>query len=208
MKMQITIKPLTDKIINQILISVILAIFINQGVLADDMDDVKGLLQEKFDYIISMLENKDLDEETRKEKIEDIIRPMFDFPLMSKLSLGREPWTAMTNENQEKFIELFAHVFKHAYLSKILDYVDEDVIFGDNSKDGKKILISSFIVGENKKIQVLYKFYQSGKGWKIYDVEVEGVSYIQTYRSQFTESLKEITVEELMVKMEKLISPQ
>ena len=50
------------------------------------------------------------------------------------------------------------------------------------------------------------RFVISGTDWKIYDVETEGISYIQTYRSQFTESLQEMTVKEIMVKMEKLIS--
>jgi len=207
MKKQI-INILTLKILNQILFAAILVVLSNHIVFADDIDDVKNLLREKFDYIINVLKNRNLGGEARKEKIEDVIKPMFDFPLMSKLSLGREAWTAMTNEDQEKIIELFAHVFKHAYLNKILDYVDEDVIFTESNQDGKKINISSFIVGENKKIQVLYKFYQSGTGWIIYDVEVEGVSYIQTYRSQFSESLKEITIKELMTKMEKLILSQ
>lgn len=207
MKKQI-IKQLTLKILNQILFATILIALSTGVVFADDMDDVKKLLQEKFDYIFTTLENGDLDEEARKGKIEDLIKPIFDLPLMSKLSLGRTSWTAMTKEDQEKFVDLFTKVFKQAYLSKILDYVDEDIIFGECSQDGKKVLISSFIVGENKRIPVLYKFYQSGANWKIYDIEIEGVSYIQTYRSQFTESLKEMTVKELMVKMENLISSQ
>jgi phospholipid transport system substrate-binding protein len=158
--------------------------------------------------MIKVLKNRNIDKESKKAKIEDIFKPGFDFSLMSKLSLGRESWTAMTNEDQEKFVGLFTKVFRQAYLDKILKYVDEEVIFEESRQDGKKVYVQSFIVSRDKKTSVLYKFYQSGPGWKIYDVEIEGISYIQTYRSQFTESLKEITVEELMVKMEKLISSQ
>jgi phospholipid transport system substrate-binding protein len=208
MEKQLTKKLLIPKIINQTLFAAILVALSNQGAFAGDTDDVRKLLQGKFDYMTTTLDNKDLDEEAKKEKIEDLIRPIFDFPLMSKLSLGRTSWTAMTKEDQEEFVELFTKLFKQTYLDKILDYVDEDVKFDECNKDGKKIYISTFIVGEDKKIPVLYKFYQSGAGWKIFDIEIEGVSYIQTYRSQFSESLKEITIKELMVKMEKIILSQ
>lgn len=206
MKKRLTVKYLKTRTIKPVLFAALLAVFASQGVFADDRDDVRNLLQKKFDDMIGILKNRDLNAEIKKGKIEDIIKPVFDFTLMSKLSLGRGPWTAMTKEDQVSFSELFTKVFKEAYLDKILDYVDEEVIFEEYDQNGKKINISTFIVSRDTRISVLYKFYKSGSGWKIYDVEVEGVSYIQTYRSQFTESLKEITVKELMIKMEKMIS--
>lgn len=206
MKRRLTVKYLKTRTIKPVLFAALLAVFASQGVFADDRDDVRNLLQKKFDDMIGILKNRDLNTEIKKGKIEDIIKPVFDFTLMSKLSLGRAPWTAMTKEDQVSFSELFTKVFKEAYLDKILDYVDEEVIFEEYDQNGKKINISTFIVSRDTRISVLYKFYKSGSGWKIYDVEVAGVSYIQTYRSQFTESLKEITVKELMIKMEKMIS--
>ncbi|MFC1839579.1 phospholipid-binding protein MlaC [Thermodesulfobacteriota bacterium] len=206
MEKQLIVKYLKARTIKPILFAALLAVFVSQSVFADDISDVRSILQEKFDNIIIVLENKLLDDESKMAKIEDIIKPIFDFPLMSKLSLGRESWTDMTKEEHVKFAELFTKVFKQAYLSKILGYADEDIIFKESDQVGKKIYISSFIVSKEKKTSVLYKFYQSGDGWKIYDVEIEGVSYIQSYRSQYTESLKEMTVTELMAKMEKLIS--
>ena len=205
---RLTSRYLSTITIKGIIFSTFLVAFISQGLFADDTGEARDLLQKKFDDMIKVLKNRNIDKESKKAKIEDIFKPGFDFPLMSKLSLGRESWTAMTNEDQEKFVGLFTKVFRQAYLDKILKYVDEEVIFEESRQDGKKVYVQSFIVSRDKKTSVLYKFYQSGAGWKIYDVEIEGISYIQTYRSQFTESLKEITVEELMVKMEKLISSQ
>jgi len=208
MKKRFSIKFLTLKAIKRIFFATLLVTVFSQIVLADDKNVVKHLLQERFDDIIAALENKDLDEETKKKRIEDIIKPIFDLPLMSKLALGRASWTAMAKEDQERFSELFTKILKQAYFSKILGYVDENIIIEEPDQVGEKVYIPTFIVSKDQKTSVLWKFYQSDTGWKVYDIEVEGVSFIQTYRSQFTESLQEMTVKELMVKMEELISSQ
>jgi phospholipid transport system substrate-binding protein len=49
---------------------------------------------------------------------------------------------------------------------------------------------------------MLYKLYTSKKGWKLYDIEIEGVSIIQTYRSQFGQILESGTIEDLLSKLE------
>ena len=208
MKKRLSTKSLTPKTIKPILFATFLIAVFSQIVLADDTNVVKNLLKERFDDIIAVMENKDLDDETKKGRIEDIIKPIFDFPLMTMLALGKASWTAMTKEDQERFSELFTKILKQAYFSKILAYVDEDIIIEESHQIDKKVYIHTFIVSKDQKIPVLYKFYQSDTAWKIYDIEVEGVSLIQTYRSQFTESLQEMTAKALMVKMEELISSQ
>jgi len=208
MKKRLSTKSLTPKTIKPILFATFLIAVFSQIVLADDTNVVKNLLKERFDDIIAVMENKDLDDETKKGRIEDIIKPIFDFPLMAMLALGKASWTAMTKEDQERFSELFTKILKQAYFSKILAYVDEDIIIEESHQIDKKVYIHTFIVSKDQKIPVLYKFYQSDTAWKIYDIEVEGVSLIQTYRSQFTESLQEMTAKALMVKMEELISSQ
>jgi len=208
MKKRLSTKSLTPKTIKPILFATFLIAVFSQIVLADDTNVVKNLLKERFDDIIAAMENKDLDDETKKGRIEDIIKPIFDFPLMTMLALGKASWTAMTKEDQERFSELFTKILKQAYFSKILAYVDEDIIIEESHQIDKKVYIHTFIVSKDQKIPVLYKFYQSDTAWKIYDIEVEGVSLIQTYRSQFTESLQEMTAKALMVKMEELISSQ
>jgi phospholipid transport system substrate-binding protein len=49
----------------------------------------------------------------------------------------------------------------------------------------------------------LYKLRKVQKAWKIYDVEIQGVSVLLTYRSQFDEILSHGTVKELLSRLEK-----
>ena len=47
-----------------------------------------------------------------------------------------------------------------------------------------------------------YKLYKSKKDWKIYDLEIQGVSIIRSYRSQFSSILESGTVDDLLLKLE------
>ena len=207
MEKRLSTIALISKTINRVLFATFLVVVFSQIGLADDKNVVKNLLKERFDCIKAVLERKDLDEKTKKVRIEDIIKPIFDLPLMSRLSLGRESWMAMTKEEQKKFSELFTKMLKLAYLSKIPSYFDEEIIIEEpNQVNQKKIYIPTIIVSKDKKTSVLYKFYRSDTGWKIYDIEAKSISCIQSFRSQFTECLQEVTVKELMVEMEKKVS--
>lgn len=195
--------------VKRILFATFLVAVFSQIVIADDKNVVKNLLKERFDAISTALKNKDLNDKTKKGKIEDIIKPIFDFPTMSKLALGKAFWTSMTKEDQKIFSELFIIKFKQDYLCKIPSYVGEDIIIEEPKPDQtnkKKINIPAFFVSKNQKIPVLFMFYKFKTGWKIYDVEVNSISLIQSYRSQFTECLQEGTVKELIVKIEKNIT--
>ena len=50
---------------------------------------------------------------------------------------------------------------------------------------------------------MLYKFYNSKQGWKIYDIEIQGISLVRTYRSQFDSVLRDGTIDDLILKLEK-----
>ena len=50
-------------------------------------------------------------------------------------------------------------------------------------------------------MDILYKLHKSNDRWKIYDVEIQGVSILLTYRSQFDDILSRGTVEQLLSKL-------
>jgi phospholipid transport system substrate-binding protein len=68
--------------------------------------------------------------------------------------------------------------------------------------DNKKVHVPTQLISKGNKISMLYKLYPSSNSWKIYDVEIEGVSIIRSYRSQFTEILQKGTFDELLQKMQ------
>jgi phospholipid transport system substrate-binding protein len=161
------------------------------------------LLRSKWELIEKILKNKEMDTKAKQQEISKIVSPVFDFPVMAKLSLGRKNWPKLTKPQQEKFTELFIKLLKDSYGGKIAAYSDEEVVFKPSIKKKKTIHIPIDMISKEKKFAMIYKLRKVEKSWKIYDVEIEGVSFLLTYRSQFDDILSRGTVEDLLSRLEK-----
>lgn len=185
------------------LCSVFILLVMAQTVGADDRDVAKVLLENKVDAAIAVLQKKDLDHEEKIKQIIEIVTPLFDFPLMAKLTLGRKYWPGLVNEKRQRFIELFTKRLKTSYIDKLTLYTDEKVVFKTPLQEKRKIQIPTELISKDNTISMLYKFHKSKHGWLIYDIEIQGVSIISTYRSQFDQVLSKGTIDELLIKLEK-----
>ena len=178
-------------------------LILSQPLMADDKRDAEEIVKSKLDAVFAVLQKKDLDQQARKKEINEIVTPMFDFGLMAKLSLGRKHWPNLTREKKEKFTQLYIELLKTSYLDKLALYTDEEVIFEPPAQVKKKVRIPTQLVSKNRKTSILYKLYKPADDWKVYDLEIQGVSIIRSYRSQFGEILQSGTIDDLLLKMEK-----
>jgi len=183
--------------------AVLFTLIMSQTVVADDKTDAEKLLKGKLESVIVVLEKKDIDQQLKIDQICEIIEPVFNFPLMSRLTLGKKHWPSLTQDQKKKFITLFTKRLKDSYLDKMLLYSDEKIKYNAPVQIKKKVHIPTILISKDNKINMLYKLYKSKQGWKIYDIEIQGVSLISTYRSQFEEILRNKTVEDLLAKLEK-----
>jgi phospholipid transport system substrate-binding protein len=168
-----------------------------------EAEKVTEMLRSKWDAIVLVLENKDTEQEVKEKEISKIVSPIFDFPVMAKLALGRKHWPKLTEPQREKFTELFIERLKISYREKISLYTDEKVIFKSAEQKKKTtIFIPMELISKDKKVAMVYKLRKVEKDWKIYDVEIEGVSILLTYRSQFDDILSRSTVEDLLARLE------
>ena len=188
-----------------LLYAVISLLFLSQAVNADDKSGAEELLKCKLDAVFEVLQNKDLDQEAKNNEVVEILTALFDFPLMAKLSLGKKYWPGLTEAKKERFTELFIKRLRTSYLDNLTLYTDENVTYEPAVQVKKKIHVPTYLISKQKKISMLYKLYQSESDWKIYDVEIQGVSIIRSYRSQFSEILKNGTFDDLMLKLKESV---
>ena len=184
------------------LLYAILCVFLfTSPTLADATDEVRELLKVKIDAVVVLLQDKTTEKTRRNEQILDIIAPIFDYQTMAKLSLGKKHWPSLSQEQQVAFSDLFSKRLQASYLDKLDLYSDEKVLYGAAQAEGKQVQVPTTLISKDSKIEMLYKFYSSAEGWKIYDVEIGGVSVIQTYRSQFDGVLSAGTIDDLLEKL-------
>jgi len=171
-------------------------------IIAKDPNDPNELLRTKWDALARVLQNKDLDQKTKEKIIDKIVSPIFDFPLMAKLTLGRTHWPKLSEPQREKFTSLFTERLKASYREKITLYRDEKLLFKPAvHKDKTTIQIPTELISEGKKVAIAYKLRKLEKRWMIYDVEIQGVSILLTYLSQFDDILQHGTVEDLLARL-------
>jgi len=180
-------------------------------VVVKDSNDPNELLEAKWNAVVTVLQNKELDQKLKKKIIDRIISPIFDSELMAKLVLGRTHWPKLTAPQHKRFTELFAERLKSFYLDKITLYKNEKVLFKPAIQKHNAIHIPMVLISNDNEAAILYKLHKMDKAgrikmneyWKIYDVEIEGISILLTYRSQFDDILHRGSVKDLFDQLEK-----
>jgi len=186
------------------LICVILcSLVLGQNVMADDRGTAEQLIKSTLDKVITVLQKTDLSDEKKNNQINEIVTPMFDFHRMAMLTLGKKYWPGLSKEEKEKFTDLFVERMKDSYRGKLTLYTDERISYETSVQVKNKISIQTYLISKDNKISILYKLYYPKGQWKIYDIEVQGVSIIQTFRSQYTPILQNGTINDLLLKLEK-----
>jgi len=187
----------------KMLYAVLVLLLMSQVGWSDDKNAAKELLMAKVEAALSVLQRKDLVQQEKNKQVVKIVEPIFDYNLMAKLTLGRKYWPGLSEKNREKFTDLFVARLKTSYIDKLSLYTDEKVVYDAPVQEGIKIQIPTSVISKNHRIDMMYKLYKSSNGWKIYDISIEGVSLISTYRSQFYDILSKGTIDDLLLKLEK-----
>ncbi|MFO7838921.1 MAG: ABC transporter substrate-binding protein [Desulfosalsimonadaceae bacterium] len=174
-----------------------------QAANSGDVQEVTQMLKNRINSVLDVLDKEKIEEAEKKKEIMSIVEPVIDFELMARLTLGRTNWGRLSAAEQKEFVELFVERLKDSYLDKTTLYSDQEVLYLEGFKEQGKVHVPMEIVANDEEAKVLYKFYPAQAGWKVYDVEVNGVSLIRSYRSQFNEILRNGSVRNLFEELRK-----
>ncbi len=169
-------------------------------------DEIQVIMTKKIDNVLAILEQKNLPINKKGEQIIKIIDEVFDYELMARIALGKETWDTLNEQKQKEFTKIFETKLKNSYIEKLELYNDQKVkILGLNPYKNARLQLETELLGKEGTYKINYNFYnksKDGEQWLIYDVDLVGVSIIQTYRQQFAGLLKEKTFDEMLVLLE------
>ena len=170
-------------------------------------DEIQVIMTKKIDNVLAILEQKNLPINKKGEQIIKIIDEVFDYELMARIALGKETWDTLNEQKQKEFTKIFETKLKNSYIEKLELYNDQKVkILGLNPYKNARLQLETELLGKEGTYKINYNFYNKSKDnieqWLIYDVDLVGVSIIQTYRQQFAGLLKEKTFDEMLVLLE------
>ena len=121
----------------------------------------------------------------RPTEVRRIARELFDYDEMTRRTLSRH-WSQRTADEQAEFVALFSDLLERSYVSRIEAYAGEKITFVGEAIDGNFATVRSKVVTQRRSETVLdYRMHVREGRWRVYDVLIDGVSFVSTYRGQF-----------------------
>jgi phospholipid transport system substrate-binding protein len=139
--------------------------------------------------------------EQRRNEIRRVADTLFDFPEMSRRALGRH-WANRSRAERDEFVKLFADLMARAYLGKIDRYAGESITYVGERVEGDVATVDSRVVTAKKsEVPIEYRLRRVGDRWAAYDIVIENVSLVGTYRSQFDRIIQTGSFADLVKRM-------
>lgn len=130
--------------------------------------------------------------------------PHVDIQGMSRSVLGRQTWGKITGSERQNFTNAFTKLVIRTYAVPLAEYSGETIKFMPmrGEINSRFVRVNSVIFRPNgQKIPLSYSLVAKKDGWKIYDLSVDGVSLLQSFHSQFNETLKTVSMSDLIKQM-------
>jgi phospholipid transport system substrate-binding protein len=164
-------------------------------------DQLKG----SVDQVVEVLKDPKLKAESmsneRRVAVRKIANNIFDFTETAKRALGPH-WQNLSDKDREEFVSLFSDLLEGAYISKIEQYSGEPIKFVGDSVDGDLATVRTRIITKKgTEIPIDYRMLRRGERWLVYDVNIEGVSLVGNYRTQFNKIIQTASYGELIKRM-------
>ncbi|MCP3851769.1 MAG: ABC transporter substrate-binding protein [Gammaproteobacteria bacterium] len=151
------------------------------------------------------------DPEVAHQLINEHLVPKVNFPLMSRWVLGKN-WKKATPVQQTEFVAEFQALVVKFYSKALIQFLSKNNLTNDiitfhpfrGKLKGKYATIRSQVnpLGGGEPIKVNYDLYHNKSGqWQVYDVSVEGISLVTTYRSSFKQIVSKKGMDALLAEL-------
>jgi len=172
-------------------------------------DLVKKVTQEVLDAIKSDKQLAAGDKRRAIKLAEEKVLPHVDFEEATRLAVGRG-WAQATPEQRKKLVTEFRNMLVRTYSNAITAYEGQTMKVMPvrmNPGDTDVTVHNQFIRPGGKPVLLDYSMRKTDSGWKIYDIVVEGVSLVLTYRSEFDAVVKQEGIDGLIKRLAQKNTP-
>ena len=170
---------------------------------------VRKVTQDVLDAIKSDKELAAGDKRKALKLAEEKVLPHIDFEEATRLAVGRA-WAQAMPEQREKLVEEFRRMLVRTYSNAISAYEGQTMkVLPVRMKPGdtEVTVHNQYIRAGGTPLPVDYQMHKTDQGWKIYDITVEGVSLVLTYRSEFDAIVKQQGIDGLIKRLEEKNTP-
>ncbi|WP_405233512.1 MlaC/ttg2D family ABC transporter substrate-binding protein [Lentisalinibacter salinarum] len=168
-----------------------------------------AVIETAVDELSEALEGRKLElSENRQELyevIDGILLPRFDRRYASQLVLGRY-WRTASEEQQERFIRAFYQALVERYADGVLEFDEERIEvlpFRGDPEERRTTVRTEVKLDDGTEVPVNYGLVKREDGWKVYDVTVEGISYVRNFRTELNAEIASKGLEGVIQRLER-----
>ena len=185
----------------------VIAFAFSAGALASD-DSPNAVIESSVVLLTEKLDGRKQElAENRDELyaiIDEILMPRFDRRFAAQVVLAKH-WRTATDEQRTRFIEAFYRALLRKYSDGILEF-DPDMIEvlpyrGDATKKRTKVR-STVLMDDGSKVAVDYELVKRKAGWLVFNVVIEGVSYVRNFRAELDSEIRGSSLEAVIDRLE------
>jgi phospholipid transport system substrate-binding protein len=162
-------------------------------------------LKSAIDRVVRIVEDQSLKGDDRVAErrlaVRKIADDIFDFSEIARRALARH-WQPLTDKQRAEFVSLFSDLLERSYMSKIELYGGEKIQYIGERMDGDTATVATRIATKNgTEVPIDYRLLKKGDRWLVYDVNIEGVSLVSNYRTQFNKIIQTASFTDLIQKL-------
>jgi len=137
--------------------------------------------------------------------IDEMLLPRFDRKFAAQLVLARH-WRSASEAQRTRFIEAFYQALLRRYADGILEFDPSKITVmpyrGDASKPRTKVR-STVALDDGSKVAVDYDLVKRESGWLVYNVVIEGVSYVTNFRAELDAEIRSTSLDAVIARLER-----
>ena len=142
---------------------------------------------------------------------EEKVLPYIDFEEATRLAVGRA-WSQATPEQRKKLAAEFRNMLVRTYSNSIEAYEGQTLKVlpsrgGKQASGDEATVRAQFVRPGGKPLPIEFQMRKTGNTWKVYDIAVEGISLVLTYRSEFDAVVKQEGIDGLIKRLTQKNSP-
>jgi len=162
-------------------------------------------LREGVDRVFKVIRDPELKGDANAPRrwaaITKLSEQIFDFGETAKRSLGQH-WEARTAVERAEYVRLFTDLIQRSYVSRVDRYGAEKMLFRGDTIDGDQAVVrTALILSDGSEMTLDYKMRHASDRWQVYDINIEGVSLVSNYRSQFNKVIRSESYEALIARL-------
>jgi phospholipid transport system substrate-binding protein len=149
------------------------------------------------------------DKQKAQKLAEEKILPHVDFQEATRLAVGRA-WRDANPEQRKKLVDEFRSMLVRTYSNALEGYQGQEMtVLPSRNKPGdtEATVRNQFTRAGGKPVPIEYQMRKTDSGWKIYDIAVEGISLVLTYRSEFDQVVKQEGIDGLIKRLSQKNAP-